>query len=777
MTAFGIGQPVRRVEDKRFLTGSGRFIDDINLLRQAHAAVVLSPHAHARIKRIEIARAQSAPGVICVLTGADVLADELGGIPPLYMPQDRGWPPGYRTLRPLLVHDRVRCVGDRIAFVVAETPDAARDAAELIEIDFEPLSAVVDLDHAVAADAPLLWEDCPTGNVCFALDEGDKAATDAAFAKARHVVSLRLANNRISANPIEPRGGIGAYDAADDFYTLYTSSQNPHGLRSLLARAIFRLPESKFRIIAPDVGGSFGMKSNAHPEDALLLWASRRCRRPVKWIASRSESLVGDSQARDQIVQGEMALDASGKILGLRARALHGLGAYIYAAGLVPPTMFLRLVPNLYDFQALHLEIKGVFTNTATLTSYRGAGRPEAAYLIERLLDRAAAVIGIAPVELRRRNFIRPEAMPYRSATGVVYDSGEFARVMEKCLDLAEWSGFAVRRDKTGRQGRLRGRGISCYIEQGGNFNERMELRFDPSGAVTILAGTHSHGQGHATTYAQLVAQWLGVDFAAIRFIQGDTDKVSFGRGTFAARSSLVGGCALKLAAEAILVKAQAMAALLLEAAPADIEFSDGIFRIAGTDRAIALVEVAKAFYLPVGISDKFGAGLEASAFYATNPHNHPNGCHTCEVEIDPETGKVVIDRYTVVDDVGRIINPLICEGQVHGGVAQGVGQALTEHIIYDRQSGQLLTGSFMDYGMPRADDFPPLVTGFEEITCTTNPLGIKGIGEAGAIGAPPAVINAVIDALRPLGVDHLDMPATPERVWQAIRQAQSRGV
>ena len=773
MNTFGIGQPVRRVEDRRFLTGRARYVDDVELPRQAYGALVLSPHAHARLRRVDVSRALAAPGVLCALTGADAARDKVGGLPPNAMPEDMGGPKGYRTLRPVLVADTVRHVGDRVAFVVAETPAGAREAAELIEVDYEPLPAAVTVDDAARDGAAKIWPSW-TSNVCFTLAMGNKDATDAAFASARHVVTLTLLNNRLSANALEPRGAIGDYDAADDSYTLYTSTQNPHGVRTMLAQAVFHLPETKLRVIAGDVGGGFGMKGDTYPEEALVLWASRRCGRPVKWIQTRSEGLLSDDHGRDQVVHGEMALDEHGTILAVRAHARHALGAYVVGAAVVPVIYSLKLIPNAYAVPAVHVTSQAVFTNTAPTGPYRGAGRPEAVYLTERLLDRAAALIGVDPVEIRRRNFIAPEAMPYKTPTGFVYDSGEFAATMDRCLALADGEGFAARRAASERRGKRRGRALTYYIEDCGVFNDRMELRFDPSGNVTIVAGTFSHGQGHATTYAQMVSDWLGVPFENIRLVQGDTSQVAFGRGTYASRSSMVGGSALKAAADGIVEKARALAAHLMEAAPADVVFEDGKFRVVGTDRALPLVDVAKAFYRPVGLPKQFGIGLEASGAYAADPQNFPNGAHVCEVEVDPETGTLAIDRYVVVDDVGRVINPLICEGQIQGGLAQGIGQALFEHVAYDPESGQLLSGTFTDYAMPRSEDFPAFITDFQEIPCTTNPLGIKGIGEAGSVGAPPTVINAILDALRPLGVEHVDMPATPARIWEALRAASS---
>ncbi|OFZ86069.1 MAG: carbon monoxide dehydrogenase [Betaproteobacteria bacterium RBG_16_64_18] len=773
MNKFGIGQPVRRIEDQRFITGRARFVDDINLPRQAHGALVTSPHPHARVRRVDAGRALAADGVICVLTGEEVRADGLGGMPPLFMPEDMGGPKGYRTSRPLLASDKVRYVGDGVAFVVAESAAQARDAIELVEVDYEPLPAAVNAEDAMAEGASRIWEEW-TSNMAFPLMMGNKDAADAAFATAKHVVSLRLENNRLCANSIETRGAIGDYNPADDYYTLYTSTQNPHGTRTVLAQAVFKQPEMKFRVVAKDVGGGFGMKGDAYPEEGLVLWASRRIGRPVKWISTRSEGLLTDNHGRDQIVRAEMALDENGKILAIRTQALHGIGAYVAGAAVVPVLFGLKLIPSVYAVPALHVASRAVFTNTVPVHPYRGAGRPEATYITERLMDQAAVATGIDPVEIRRRNYISPQAMPYTTGTGFTYDSGEFARVTDQCVEFADWKGFGARRAASEKQGKLRGRAFTYYIEDAGFFNERMELRFDPSGTLTIVAGTFSHGQGHATTFAQVVSEWLGIAFESIRFVQGDTDQVSFGRGTYASRSAVVGSGALRAAADAIVEKAKPLAAHLMEAAVADLHFKEGHFNIAGTDRSISLVEVAKFFYHPVGLPKQFGVGLEASGAFAPEPPSFPNGAHICEVEVDSETGEVRVDRYTVVDDVGRVINPLICEGQIQGGLAQGIGQALLEQVVYDRDSGQLISGSFADYCMPRADDLPAFATRFSEVLCKTNPLGVKGVGEAGTVGAPPTVINAILDALRPLGVQHIDMPATPQRVWDAIRRSKS---
>jgi aerobic carbon-monoxide dehydrogenase large subunit len=770
MTKFGIGQAVRRVEDQRFTTGSGQYVADLALARQCYGVALLSPHAHALIKRVDASAAKAAPGVVCVLTGADAASDKVGGIPPFFMPESWGGPKGFPTTRPVLLADRVRCIGDRVAFVVAETEAQARDAAELVAVEYEPRPALIDLEDAANAQAPKIWHDCPNGNIAVTIGFGDKAATDAAFVKAKHVAKVRLVNNRITANPIEPRCAIGAYDAAEGKYTLYTTSQDPHSVRTAVSASL-HIAESKIRVVSPDVGGGFGIKANLYPDDILVLWAAKRCGRPVKWTATRSESLLLDNHAREQIVYGELALDENGKFLAIRSTAYQALGAYYWAAATAPLFWSVMFIPSLYDVQTIDFSTSAVFTNTAPTSVYRGAGRPEAIYLIERLVERAASLTGIDGVELRRRNLIKPEALPYHTPTHHIYDSGEFEKLMDKCLALADWDGFAARRRESERRGRLRGRAVTPYIELGGVFNDRMEIRFDPGGMVSIIAGTHSHGQGHATAFAQLVAEWLGVPFEAINYIQGDTEKVTFGRGTFAARSSLVGGNALRNAADAVIARGKEMAGALMEAAASDIEFKAGTYTVIGTDKRMSIVDVARAFFAPAGPVLKFGLGLDGVGTYSGVPGgapNYPNGCQVCEVEVDPETGAIRVDRFAAVDDLGMAINPMICEGQIHGGIAQGVGQALFEHIVYDEKSGQLITGSFLDYGMPRADDFPPFASELVEIPAKTNPLGVKGIGEAGTIAAPPTVVNAVLDALRELGVEHIDMPLTPARIWQA---------
>jgi carbon-monoxide dehydrogenase large subunit len=769
-----IGEPMLRVEDQRFLTGQGRYVDDIELAGMVHGAVLLSPYAHARVVSIDARQARAAPGVLAVLTGADQEAAGLGGMPPLFMPEDSGGAKGYRTYRPLLATDRVRCVGDRVAFVVAQTAAQARDALELIEVEYEELPSVTSLEDAVKEGAPQLWDGAP-GNRCCVVTYGNEAQTEAAFAQAAHVTVLDMANNRLSANSIEPRGAIGSYDVSDGSYLLYTSSQNPHGARQMLAANVFHIAETALRVVSPDVGGGFGMKADAYPEDGLVLWAAQVCGRPVKWIPTRSESIATDNHGRDQRVRAELALTAEGKMLGLRVRSLHAFGAYVVSAAVAPLNFALRFVPGVYDLPAYFGVNEGVFTNTSPTGPYRGAGRPEATYVCERLLDEAAAELGLEPAEIRRRNFIQPAQLPYATHTGFVYDSGDFPGLLEQCQELSDVEGFAARRSQSQARGLLRGRGIGFFIEQGGIFNDQMTLRFDPSGAATILAGTHSHGQSHATVFSQLISDWLGVPVNRIRYVQGDTDKVAYGRGTYAARSSMIGGSALRLACDQVIEKARPVAAFLLKCDAAQLVYEQGVYRTADGEKRLPFVEAAKACFIKAGPLAQFGVGLEATGTWNTDPPNFPNGCHIAEVEVDPQTGVVRVDRYHAVDDVGRALNPMICEGQIHGGVAQGIGQALLEHLVYDRESGQLVSGSFMDYGMPRADDMPSFHLQMAEIPCKTNPIGVKAVGEAGTIGAPAAVMNAVMDALRPLGVAHLDMPATPLRVWQALEAARTR--
>jgi carbon-monoxide dehydrogenase large subunit len=770
---FGIGQPVRRVEDVRFVTGHGRYVDDLTLPRQLYGHVLYSPYAHARVKRIDASAARQAPGVALVLTGDDWDKAGLGHLPPLFMPEDMGGPKGHRAARRVLVKDKLRHVGDRIAFVVAETAAQARDAAELIELEVDVLPAVTDLEAAVKPGAPLVYDEAP-GNLCVPLMMGNKDATDAAFAAAKHKVKVKLVNNRLVANAMEPRGAIGDYSRADDAYTLYTSTQNPHGARQLLAGAVFHQPETKFRVVAHDVGGGFGMKGGVYPEEALVLYGAKLLGRPVKWIQSRSDGFISDDAGRDQIIEAEMALDANGKITGVRCTALHNFGAYVVGAACVPLVWSIKLMPAVYDVKNVHLMTRAIFTNTTPTGPYRGAGRPEATYVIERLIDEAAKASGIDAIELRRRNYIAPEKFPYATPTGFVYDDGQYVKTTDMALALADWKGYGQRQAESRRKGKLRGRAAIYYLEDAGVFNDRMEVRFDPGGTCTIVAGTFSHGQSHATTFAQVVSDWLGIPFETIRFVQGDTDQVSFGRGTYGSRTAVVGTGALRGACDVVIAKGKAFAAHMLEAAAADIQFKEGRFEVAGTDKGVSIVDVAQFAYHPAGIPKDLGLGLEGSGTFAPEPPSFPNGCHVCEVEIDPDTGEVRVDRYAVADDVGRVINPMVVDGQIHGGLAQGIGQALTEGVVYDPSGGQMLSGSFTDYAMPRADDMPDFEVTYNELPCKTNPLGVKGCGEAGTVGAPPAVMNAVLDALKSVGVTHIDMPATSARVWQAIASART---
>ena len=767
---YGIGQSATRVEDKRFLTGRGRYVDDIQFERQAFGAVVLSPHAHARIVSIDARAALATPGVLSVLTAADLAAENIGMFPPLFMPEDAGGPKGFRTQRPALCADRVRCLGDRVAFVVAETAALAQEAAERVEIVYDSLPALIGAEEAVEEGAPAVWDERP-GNLAVTLKFGDKAKTDAAFASAHTIAAVKLINNRLAPTSLEPRCSIGQYEPSDESFTLYSSSQNPHGARTMLAGALLRIPETKLRVVSPDVGGGFGMKADPYPEDLLVLLAARRCGRPVKYVATRSESMIADTQARDQVITGEMALDASGRVLALRTRSLQSIGAYVVSAVMASINFGSRLLTGPYDIQTVDISASAVFTNTPPVSVYRGAGRPEAVYLIERLMDRGAHLLGMDPVVLRKRNLIRPDQLPYTTPTFFKYDSGEFEALMDKCLDDADWQGFAERRQATEARGLLRGRAVCPFIELGGVFNDRMELRFDPAGGVTIIAGTHSHGQGHATVFAQLVSEWLGVPFERVSYLQGDTAAVPFGRGTYAARSVMLGGNGLRVAADLAIEKARKLASHFMKADPASVVFDAGVFRAEGTNQSMRMTDVIRAFYFKGGVPHEFGVGLDAVGSWHSDLPNFPNGCHVCEVEVDPETGVVRIDRYTMVDDAGRTLNPMICEGQIIGGLAQGVGQALMEGVVFDA-SGQVLSGSLMDYAMPRADDFPTLRHSFRNVPCKTNPIGVKSVGESGTIGAPPTVINAILDALRDRGVSHIDMPATPARVWRALQEA-----
>jgi aerobic carbon-monoxide dehydrogenase large subunit len=776
MKQFGIGQPVRRVEDRRFITGRGNYLDDISVSRQAQAFMLRSPHAHARIRAIDSSAALSAPGVVGVFTGDDLARDGIGTIPCLSAVTNRDGSPSVVPPHPAIARDRVRHVGDTVAMVVAESASAARDAAELIAVDYEPLPAAVDTAHALDPGQPQVWDDAP-GNLCFDWEVGDRAAVEGAVVRARHRISLELVNNRIVVNSMEPRGAIGEHNPGEDSYTLWSSTQGSHFLRNLLADSVFKIPENRIRVVTRDVGGGFGMKLFLYPEHILVLWAAKKVGRPVKWVPERADAFMTDTQGRDNVTRLVLALDEALRFLALDVDLLANMGAYLSNfAPEIPTASGAVMHSGVYAIPAIHVGVKGVFTNTTPVDAYRGAGRPEAAYAIERLIDYAARHVGVAPEELRRRNFIKPEAMPYQTPLGLNYDSGEFARNMAQALTAADLAGFPSRRAEARVRGRYRGLGHAVYIEQSGfPPDEFAELRFDPSGTLTILMGTQSSGQGHQTAYTQLAAERLGVVPEKIRVLQGDTAVISFGRGTGGSRSIPVGGASLAQAADKLIAKGRRIAAHLFEAAEADVEFADGIFSVSGTDRRLGIEEVARAAFDPTRQAPGVEPGFDESGHFAPPQPTFPNGCHVCEVEIEPDTGRIEILRYLVVDDFGRVINPLLLAGQVQGGVAQGVGQAMLERTVFDPETGQLLTGSFTDYCLARADDLPAIEFSYNVVLCRTNPLGVKGAGEAGAIGAPPALVNAVVDALAELGIEHLDMPLTPERLWRAIHSAEHR--
>jgi len=771
MGEFALGQPVPRFEDPRLLRGGGRYVDDFVLPRMVFGHVLRSPHAHAQIRSIDVRAAKQMPGVLAVLTGADWKASGWSDLPVAGGMKRPGGLPSYKPRFPALVQDRVRWVGDYVAFVVAETKNQAMDAAERIEVEYEPLPAIVSTEDAVAPDAPRVWDDCP-GNVCFVHEVGDKAAVEAAFARAERIVKRRLRINRVTAAAMEPRGAIGDYNPAEDRYTCYTVLQRTHAYRADLAQ-IIGVPEARIRVVAGDIGGSFGMKSAVYNEVALCLLASKQLGRPVKWTSTRSEAFLSDAQARDHVTEAELALDRDGHFLAFRTKTIAAVGAYAQAASNVF-VMNLGTLAGVYRTPAMHAEVTAVFSNTNPMRPYRGNGRPEFAYVIERMVDEAAAEIGVDPIELRRRNTIPPEAMPFKTGLIFTYDSGEFEKNLDLALELADVAGFERRRAESRARGKLRGLGLSNTIERAaaGGF-EAAELRFDRGGTVTVIAGSITQGMGHETIYKQLVCDRLGLRPDQVHYVQGDTEKVAIGEGSGGSRTATVGGSAVYLATERIVDKAKTIAAHLLEAAEADINFKEGVFAIPGTDRKVPLADIAAAAWEPQSLPDGMEPGLVASAAFAAKQQNFPNGVHICELEIDPETGEVEILDYSVVDDVGTVLNPLLLEGQIRGGIAQGAGQILMEDIHFDPQSGQLLTGSFMDYAMPRAGDLSLMHCETNPVPTKTNPLGVKGAGEAGAVGAMPAVGNALVDALKPLGIRDIPMPASPERLWRAIRATQ----
>lgn len=777
MQKFGVGQSVPRTEDPRLLTGGGNYLDDIVLPRQTRAYILRSPHAHAKIRSIDTANAKAARGVLAVLTGADYAAEGYGIPECTPKRKRRDGSPMYEPKNRPLVLDRVRMVGDYVALVVAETIEQAKDAAELIEVDYEPLPAVSSPWEAIQPGASLVWDDCPN-NICFIHLEGNKQATDAAFARADHVIHQRLPLNRTTHATMEPRGAIADYNPRSGQWSLYTGCHYPWSIREELATRIFHVLENKVRVMTGDIGGSFGLRGGTYHEQILVMWASRRIGRPVKWVCERSEGFMSDHHGRDVVWDGEVALNREGKILAVRAKSYANVGAYLASKGTLPPVVNLGTIAGTYVIPSIHVDVTGVFTNTNPICPFRGNGRPEASYLIERLIDLAADELWLDPVEIRRRNAVPPEAMPYKTALVFTYDCGQFDKNIEMAMKMADWVGFPVRRAESAKCGRLRGIGISSTIERAASPSlEAAEIRFEPSGSVTVHIGTTQQGQGHETIYKQILCDKLGLAPEEIRITEGDTATLAYGGGTGGSRSATLGGGAVALAAEKIIAKGEMIACHLLEAAAADIEFAHGAFRVAGTDREVGLKDVAKAAYslakLPKGVEP----GLDELQIFSTSAENFPNGCHICEVEVDPDTGVVNIVSYSVVDDVGTVLNPLTLEGQIQGGVVHGVGQALLEHIRFDHASGQLLTGSFMDYAIPRADNLSFIQVKSNPVPTATNPLGCKGAGEAGTVGAVPAVMNAVVDALSPLGIRHIDMPATPERVWAAIQAAKRQHV
>jgi aerobic carbon-monoxide dehydrogenase large subunit len=768
---FGVGQPVRRFEDLTLITGQGRYTDDIQLPRMVHAFVMRSPLAHARLRSIDTQAARAMPGVLLVLTGADVTAEGLGELPCLIPLQNRDGSTRRDTPRPVLAVDKVRHVGQPVALVVAETLAQARDAAEAIVVDYEELPAVVDARAAAEPGAPQLF-DGVANNVVFDWDNDmcDAAATEAAFARAARVVTLEIVNNRLVANAMEPRNAIGDYDEATDRPVLHTATQGSHFVRDPLAESVLKLPKEKVRLVTPpNVGGAFGMKAFLYPEQALVVWAASKLKRPVRWQGDRSEGFVSDNQGRDHLTRAELALDDSGRFLGLRVSTIANLGAYLTQMGPFIPTRSTDLLSGLYTTPAIAINVKGVCTNTVPVCAYRGAGRPEASYVIERLVDAAARETGMTPDAIRRINLIPPSALPYVSATKLAIDSGEFERVMDLAMEKSDWAGFAARRAITEQRGKLRGIGMATYTERcGGGFAETASIEFK-DGRVELVMGNQEYGTGLTTSYKQLVSDRLGIDADRIAVIMGDTDRSPRGL-TGGSRALPVAGSALHEASLKIIDKGQKIAAHVLEASAADIEFDDGAFRIAGTDRAIDILALAALARDPARLPPGIEPGLDTTQVQTPAGNTFPNGCHIVEVEIDPDSGVVSVDRYTIVDDFGAVINPIMLEGQVHGGVVQGIGQALHEHTVYDESNGQLLSGTFSDYKMPRAHDVPFFSFSTHNVRCKANPLGIKGAGEAGAVGAPPAVINAVVDALhRRNGTRHIDMPATPDRVWKAL--------
>jgi carbon-monoxide dehydrogenase large subunit len=783
MTATGIGARVRRKEDQRFITGTGRYTDDFNRPGQAWAHFLRSPHAHAKIRAIDTAPALAVPGVIAVLTGDDLVPDKIGGLICGWMIHSKDGTPMKAGPHPALAQGKVRYVGDQVAVVIAETLSIARDAAEKIMVDYEVLPAVVDAGETQKSGVQI--HDVAADNTVYRWHLGDKAAVEQAFARAKHVTKIDLTNNRLIPNPIEPRSAIGEYDPGTGSFTLYTTSQNPHVARLVLSAFIGIAPEHKLRVIAPDVGGGFGSKIFIYAEETVCVWAAKKVGRPVKWTSDRTEAFLADAHGRDHVTHAELACDENGKILGMRVSTIANLGAYLSTfSSSVPTYLYAPLLSGQYDIPAIYCEVDGVYTNTAPVDAYRGAGRPEATFVVERLVEVAAREMRIDPAEFRKRNYIRK--FPHQTPVIMTYDAGDYQASLDRALQLADYAGFGRRKRESEAKGKLRGFGFSSYIEACGiapsqavgslgagvGLWESAEVRVNPTGSVEVLTGSHAHGQGHETTFAQLVCDRLGIPIEQVNVIHGDTDKVQFGMGTYGSRSGAVGMSAIAKALDKVIAKGKKVAGYALEASENDIEFKDGRFSVAGTDRALGFGEMALQAYIAHKFSGQdLEPGLKEGAFYDPTNFTFPAGVHLCEVEIDPETGVTSITKWTAVDDFGIVINPMIVEGQVHGGIAQGIGQALTEFALYDK-AGQLVTATYMDYQLPRAEDLPSFTVDMTVTPCPSNPLGIKGCGEAGAIAAPAAVINAITDAL---GHEGIAMPATPQAVWRAAQRAQMR--
>ncbi|HZO42828.1 MAG TPA: xanthine dehydrogenase family protein molybdopterin-binding subunit [Methylomirabilota bacterium] len=776
---FGVGQSVRRIEDPRLLRGDGRYSDDVNLPHQAYAVVVRSPHAHAAIRSIDTTAARGASGVLAVLTGADLAKDGLGDLPTDKSRKRRDGSPAFATPRPALLRDRVRHVGDPVALVVAQTIEQAVDAAELVSVDYEPLPTVAATADAMRPGAPAVWAEVPD-NIAFVWEAGKKDETARGIAGAAHVTKLDFVVSRVAAAPMEPRGAVGEWDRRTGRYTLHTGIQAPHGLRTLLADQVLKVPHSHLRVVTGEVGGSFGMKSGVYPEVVLVLWAAKRLGRPVKWTSDRREGFVTDEHGRDNVSTAELALDANGKFLALRVTINLNIGAYLTPRSAGPGTNNVGGIAGIYTTPAIHVQTTGVFSNTTPTGPYRGAGRPEATYAIERVIDVAAMELKIDPIELRRRNLIPSSAMPFKTGLVFTYDCGEFARGMDMALSLADRAGFEKRRAEARKQGKLRGLGIANPIEVAGGPYTAMnpdtaELRVNADGSVSLFAGSTSMGQGNETAFAQIISEKLGVPPERIQVFWGDSDLLGAGRGNGGSGALTVGGSAVTRATEKVIERGRKIAARLLEAAPEDVFHQDGKFTVKGTDKGVTFANVARAAYVPRQLPQGMEPGFSEEASFTPSAVTFPNGSQICEVEIDEDTGAVRVVRHTVVDDVGRMVNPMLVKGQIHGGVVQGLGQGLYEELTYDPSTGQLLAGSFMDYAMPRADDMPAFDVDSHEVPTAVNPLGAKGVGEAGTVGALPALLNAVNDALAPLGVRHLDMPVTPERVWRAMQNAKAR--